>query len=147
MENFLPYTSSIQMCHQNSPSRKKKKFSFPTPLHAKKPTLRWGFVYKWFIKKKINKHFQGKPVSKAGQERVLSLGKFLKLQGKFNVFKLSHLGVRTILEQKLDNEHESTEPGERTDYKNIQNRPERIWAEISKIIALNLCRFLCISYF
>lgn len=96
-------------------------------------------------------------MSKAGQERVLSLGKFLKLQGKFNVFKLSHLGVgkeigsssslRTILEQELDNEHESTKTGARTDYKNIQNRPERIWAEISKIIALNLCRFLCISYF
>ena len=73
-------------------------------------------------------------MSKAGQERVLSLRKFLKLQGKFHVFKLSHLGVgkeigsssslRTILEKELDNEHGSTESGERTDYKNIQNRPE-----------------------
>ena len=95
-------------------------------------------------------------MSKAGQERVLSLGKFLKPQGKFPGFKLSHLGVgkeigssslRTILEKELDNEHESTESGGKTGYKTIQNRPERIWAAISKIIALNLCRFLCISYF
>ena len=88
-------------------------------------------------------------MSKAGQERVLSLGKFLKLQGKFPGFKLSHLGIgkeigywslRTIPEKELDNEHESTESGGKTDYKTIQNRPERIWAVISKIIALNLCR-------
>lgn len=89
-------------------------------------------------------------------KRILSVGKLLKLHGKFPGFKLFHLGVgremgssslRTILQKELVDEHESTEIGERVDNKNIQKGPEKIWTELSKITALYLCRFLCISYF